>query len=148
MKIANISVGFQELPGKVTMNIFTAGCSLKCKGCHNPELQDFNLPSAKDMTADMIINEIDKRSGLIDAVCWLGGEPTEQKDFEAVLLELKEKRPNVRQCLYTGRDRSALPIRLQNCFDHIKAGRWMGKPISDPTSNQKLVERPSEGWAA
>ena len=70
-----------DYPGKVACVVFTPGCNLRCRFCHNP---DFVLPERIEQIKDTFLWEkvffafIENRRGLLDAVsiCW--GEPTLQ----------------------------------------------------------------------
>ena len=59
--------------------IYLAGCTLNCKGCHNPELQDRN--NGKKVDIEDIKKEIAGNT-LIDTVVFGGGEPFNQ--YEAL----------------------------------------------------------------
>lgn len=75
--------------------IWFQGCSIKCKGCINPELIPFinkNQYNSNDLI-DKIINK---------GVTLLGGEPLDQDDIYIFLHELKEKNHDI--VLFTGYD--------------------------------------------
>ena len=35
--VRQLSTGFIEVPGKITINIYAQGCNKRCIGCHNPD---------------------------------------------------------------------------------------------------------------
>ncbi len=79
-----------DYPGKAACTVFTAGCNLKCPYCHNKELvflpEDFEFTDPKS-----VLDLLDRRKGVIDAVCVTGGEPLIQKGIGAFLREVREK---------------------------------------------------------
>ncbi len=79
-------VSLMEYPGKISSIVFTHGCSLRCRYCHNPELvtgrekvsrlQDFlEYLSGKD----------------IEAVAVTGGEPLLARNLADFLTDMKER---------------------------------------------------------
>lgn len=75
MKIAGLQkMTLLDYPGKVACTIFIQGCNFRCPFCHNSDL----LGAGEDvfMTEDELIAFLAKRTGLLDAVCITGGEPT------------------------------------------------------------------------
>jgi len=55
--------------------VFAQGCSIRCKGCHNPDTWDFDGGTEK--TLDSIIGEM-LSNPLTDGLTLSGGEPFEQ----------------------------------------------------------------------
>ena len=76
-----------DFPGKVACTIFLQGCNFRCPFCHNSDL----LGASTDpfMTTEEFLDFLKKRSGLLDAVCVSGGEPTLQKDLPELLAGIK-----------------------------------------------------------
>ena len=60
--------------------IWVQGCSLRCKGCANSHMWDFD--SGTLYNTDDFINLIKQYKDRVEGVTWLGGEPLEQ--IEAV----------------------------------------------------------------
>lgn len=56
----------------VSYVIYFTGCVIKCKGCHNPELQDKEY--GKQIDTQTIKDQLEK-SKIIDTVVFQGGEP-------------------------------------------------------------------------
>lgn len=84
--------GFQPLslsdyPGKTCAVVFTQGCPFRCHYCHNPEL--IPMTSETVYEESQILDELKKRSGILDGVCVTGGEPTVQPDLKEFLRALK-----------------------------------------------------------
>ena len=85
-------VGLQKMtlldyPGKVACTVFLGGCNFRCPFCQNKDLLDGKAEPW--ITEAEFISFLEKRQGLLDAVCISGGEPTMQRDL--VLLAQKIK---------------------------------------------------------
>ena len=76
-----------DFPGQVACTVFLQGCNFRCPFCHNSDL----LPGSGEpfMTAEEFLDFLKKRTGLLDAVCVSGGEPTLQKDLPEFLRQIK-----------------------------------------------------------
>ncbi|MCE5336705.1 MAG: anaerobic ribonucleoside-triphosphate reductase activating protein [Desulfobacteraceae bacterium] len=65
---------FIDFPGRVSAVVFTRGCNLRCRYCHNPELC---LPGgAPDCDLQSVTDFLDTRRGKLAGVVVSGGEPT------------------------------------------------------------------------
>ncbi|MCQ2409106.1 MAG: anaerobic ribonucleoside-triphosphate reductase activating protein [Clostridia bacterium] len=65
---------------KIACTVFTGGCNFRCPFCHNGELVVGNF-AANQISEDYVLDYLEKRKGLVDAVCVTGGEATLQKDL-------------------------------------------------------------------
>jgi len=76
-----------DFPGHVACTVFLQGCNFRCPFCHNSDL----LPGSGEifMTAEEFLDFLKKRTGLLDAVCVSGGEPTLQKELPDFLRQIK-----------------------------------------------------------
>lgn len=63
-----------DYPGKLAAVVFVQGCPWRCGYCHNPHLQP-RLGSSP-MPWSQVLELLQRRVGLIDAVVFSGGEPT------------------------------------------------------------------------
>ena len=85
--------------------IWTQGCSHNCKGCHNPELQNFG--GGKDVDGT-VINDIIQgilANGIQRNLCIMGGEPLcdENKFLTYMIIEnVKKVYPDVKVYIWTG----------------------------------------------
>jgi pyruvate formate lyase activating enzyme len=79
---------FIDYPGKISTVIFFSGCNFRCRFCHNPDLV-FNRPKLKKITEEEIINFLNKRKKIIEAVVVSGGEPTLMKNLDVFLAKIK-----------------------------------------------------------
>ncbi|RAP51782.1 MAG: anaerobic ribonucleoside-triphosphate reductase activating protein [Methanosphaera sp. rholeuAM270] len=62
-----------DYPGKMSLVLFTPGCNLRCKYCHNPQLL-----KNQHLTRDDILEieeEVENNIDFIDAIVLSGGEP-------------------------------------------------------------------------
>ena len=78
-----------DYPGKVACTVFLQGCNFACPFCHNSGL----LPKAGEelMSMEAFFSFLDKRVGLLDAVCVSGGEPTLCAELEQLLRGIRER---------------------------------------------------------
>ncbi len=91
MKIGGfIKTSFIDFPGKISCVIFTAGCNLRCKYCHNPDLVlPEKINKLKFIPEEYIFNYIEKNRDLLDAIVISGGEPTVQSDLINFIVKIK-----------------------------------------------------------
>lgn len=62
-----------DYPKKMALVLFTQGCDLRCKYCHNPQLLKLEKPTPLEV--EMTLNEIDENVDFIDGIVLSGGEP-------------------------------------------------------------------------
>lgn len=62
-----------DYPGKMALVLFTPGCDLRCKFCHNPQLLKNQHLSQWDI--EEIMEEVENNMDFIDAIVLSGGEP-------------------------------------------------------------------------
>jgi pyruvate formate lyase activating enzyme len=78
-----------DYPGELSAVVFCQGCPWRCRYCHNGPL----LP--RSQTTAIPWSDIEallaRRSGLLDAVVFSGGEPTSQNPLVAAMRRVKEK---------------------------------------------------------
>ena len=77
-----------DYPGKVACTVFLQGCNFRCPFCHNSPLLSGKGESG--ITEEELLAFLQKRKGLLDAVCISGGEPTLYPGLEALLHRIKE----------------------------------------------------------
>lgn len=84
--------------------LWVSGCSLHCKGCHNPETWCLNSGKPFDEeTKKELFAALD--NSYIQGITFSGGHPLESENVESVYLlikEIKEKFPTKDVWLYTG----------------------------------------------
>lgn len=83
-------VSYIEYPGKIATVLFVGGCHFRCPYCHNPEMVQ-ESPELPQISEEEVLSFLEKRKGLIDAVCITGGEPLLQLDLPQFIQKVKEK---------------------------------------------------------
>jgi pyruvate formate lyase activating enzyme len=76
-----------DYPGKLAAVVFCQGCAWRCGYCHNPELQPAR--GRTEIPWREVLAFLERRKGLLDAVVFSGGEPTQQRGLEAAMREVK-----------------------------------------------------------
>lgn len=87
-------VGFQKLstvdyPKNLCSTIFLGGCNMNCSFCHNRRTA-LEENSQREYSASKVLEFLQRRKGLIEAVCISGGEPTIHKDLKDFIKKIKE----------------------------------------------------------
>ena len=77
-----------DYPNHSSCVVWFSGCNLKCQYCYNPEILPFNS-GTKDI--DDLLNFLDTRIGLLDAVVLSGGEATTFKGIKSLCEKIKQK---------------------------------------------------------
>lgn len=108
-----------------SLDIFVSGCNLKCKGCFNPEAQDFNF--GETLNIDMLIEKIKTNHYLISSIRVMGGDLLSQDESEAInfINNLKFSFPSKTLTLYTGENFDSIPEWCFDKFDAIKYGPFI-----------------------
>lgn len=89
MKISGLQkMTLLDYPGKVACTVFLGGCNFRCPFCHNSELLGQDAPQF--ITEAELFSFLQKRQGLLEAVCISGGEPTLQPELPAFIQKIKE----------------------------------------------------------
>lgn len=86
--------GFQKLtlldfPGHVACTLFSHGCNFRCPYCHNAMLVT-EEKSGDVFSDEEILAYLKKRKGILDGVCFTGGEPLIQKELPDFIRKVKE----------------------------------------------------------
>lgn len=77
-----------DYPGKFAVVVFVQGCPWRCGYCHNPHLQARTAQSPLDWP--QLLNFLQSRVGLIDAVVFSGGEPTIDAALPAAITQVRQ----------------------------------------------------------
>lgn len=88
----------------IGVSLYIQGCSIRCKGCFNPETWDFEGGQEFDIHAKKYLFDILKKP-YITRLTVLGGEPLERRnwtDLNNLLCDVKEQFPQIKIWLYTG----------------------------------------------
>ncbi|MYM27552.1 anaerobic ribonucleoside-triphosphate reductase activating protein [Duganella sp. CY15W] len=100
-----------EFPGLLSAVVFVQGCPWRCGYCQNPHLQERTRESPiawKD-----VMTTLERRSGLLDAVVFCGGEPTMDPALEDAIQQVRAMGFKVgleTACIYPDRLRDVLPL--------------------------------------
>lgn len=79
-------VSLIDYPGEVAATVFTHGCNLRCRYCHNPALV---TGRKKDNQTEKFLSYIEQRN--VEAVAITGGEPLFSEYIEDFLKHLKNQ---------------------------------------------------------
>lgn len=144
---------FAAAPG-VCLTFFVQGCGIRCPGCHNSELWDFN--GGKEFTPE-VLEEIKKgltANGIKRTLCIMGGEPlcTENAFLTGLVIsEMKKAIPDLKVWVWTGYEKDIIfntsdphVKRILETIDGIVTGPYV-KTLRDITlpmrgsSNQEII---------
>lgn len=128
MRIAHINNSSSIYGFGNSFVIWTQGCKLKCKGCWNEDMHDFNggFEAAIEYLIEQIKDAVSKYA--VDNVTILGGEPLEQLE-ELLLLMKNIKSLNIGIILYTGYEKKEIEssdkIKIMEYPDILISGRYI-----------------------
>ena len=104
-----------DYPGKLAAVVFCRGCPWRCGYCHNPHL----LPArGTQIPWDEVVAFLARRTGLLDAVVFSGGEPLAQPALADAMCGVRQR--GFRAGLHTG---GAYPRRLREVLPLVD---WVG----------------------
>jgi pyruvate formate lyase activating enzyme len=73
-----------DYPGQIAAVVFLAGCNLRCRYCHNPEMvlpREIQQNTTEHIPEKLFWNFLERRRGILDGVSVCGGEPTIHRDL-------------------------------------------------------------------
>ncbi len=134
-----------------SLDIYLSGCSgiPKCKGCHNPELWDFNNGLPYEEWTEGINSKVKDFDIMIKNIMVFGGEPLDQNPIELIEFLKFLNTLNKKIWLFTRNDIEEVPEKIKILCDFIKTGRYIEELKTDgniqygiklATSNQKIWE--------
>lgn len=132
-----------DFPGKVACTVFLQGCNFRCPFCHNSDLLGKDGPEG--MTDGELLKFLDKRRGLLDAVCINGGEPTLQPELEALIRAIKEMGYAVKLDTNGARPEVLKKLSQQGLLDYVamdikNSPRRYGETVGVPRMDIGHVE--------
>ena len=77
-----------DFDGHICATIFLASCNFRCPFCHNSSLV-IDADKLAPYDEDEIFSYLEKRKGMLDAVCITGGEPTLNPNLEEIIDKIK-----------------------------------------------------------
>lgn len=88
MRISGLQkLSLVDFDGHISATIFTAGCNFACPFCHNKGIVEQTEPIIAER---QILEYLEKRKGVLDAVCISGGEPTLYDDLPQFIAKIKD----------------------------------------------------------
>jgi len=110
--------------------LWLQGCSLNCPGCFNTDTHDF--AGGEHIAVADVLSQIEAAHERyeIEGVTVSGGEPLQQPEEIACLLELLREKTDLSVVLFTGftyQELSTMPVfeRLTRCVDVLICGRYV-----------------------
>jgi pyruvate formate lyase activating enzyme len=76
-----------DFPGRLAAVLFCQGCPWSCVYCHNPHLISAAAPTRWSWLS--VVDFLGRRSGMLDAVVFSGGEPTLQDGLADAMCEVR-----------------------------------------------------------
>lgn len=129
-------VVMQEVPGEISIGFQIATCRQKCEGCSYKYLEKFGK---RDLTLPEYEKILADNKGLATCVVFMGGE---EEDDLPLFLE-RARSYGFKTCMYTGMKAIGdVDVRITSRLDYIKTGRWEGKSLRDPDTNQRFYSLP------
>ncbi|GAA4652772.1 anaerobic ribonucleoside-triphosphate reductase activating protein [Kistimonas scapharcae] len=137
LKIAGItSLSTVDYPDNLSAVVFTRGCNLRCRYCHNPELMSM-MPDANDPQWEDVLALLTRRSGLLDAVVFSGGEPILQQALLPAIQAVKQR--GFKVGLHTA---GQSPSRLESLIPWLD---WVGLDIKGLPEDYPLITGATAG---
>lgn len=128
-----------DYPGELAAVIFCQGCPWRCSYCQNPELIAAQAPGG--LNWQQALDFLRKRTGLLDAVVFSGGEPCLQKDLPEALADTRAL--GFKTGLHTA---GCYPERLQALLPLLD---WVGLDIKAQAADYpQITSTPYSGEAA
>lgn len=124
-----------DYPGRVACTVFLGGCDFRCPFCHNWELVDGSYPPV--MNDKELLSFLEKRQGLLDGVCFTGGEPLLRKELPELMRAVRALGYRVK--LDTN---GAHPERLKQILDEKLADYVAMDVKSSPQHYGEVIGRP------
>ena len=120
-----------DFPGRVACTVFSAGCNFRCPFCHNASL--VNVQTPLPYSADEIRSFLKKRQGVLDGVCFTGGEPLLGDGVIELALAAKELGYQVKVDT-----NGSFPERLQKILDE-KIADYVAMDIKSSPERYEVV---------
>lgn len=127
----------QELPLHLSLCFYVKGCSLRCDGCHSPEL--WCEKQGILLTEELLTKLLVKYSGYVDCVIFMGGEWTVELNY---YLDVIRSKYELKTALFTGLNEAEVALDLKEKLDYLKVGRYVKElgGLSSKNTNQQLIE--------
>lgn len=129
MKYADIKANDINNGEGLVVSLWVSGCPIKCEGCHNEAIWDFN--SGEEFTEETLNYLVDllKDPRVDKGLSILGGEPLATENYTDVLNVVKhvrEKFPKKNIWLWTGYEYSKIEsLEILKYLDVVITGRYI-----------------------
>ena len=132
----------------ISKDIFFSGCSIKCKGCSNPDLWDSNYGYSIEL--EDLIKLLEENLNWADYICFLGGEPTDQKEAVIEIAKWAHSK-GLKNWLYSGHPISGIRCEIKDLMDVIVDGAFKEREMTDllpfrGSLNQKIYYKVNDIW--
>lgn len=117
-----------DFPGRLAAVVFCQGCPWRCRYCHNEHLQGFHAGSLR---WEEIRNFLARRTNLLEAVVFSGGEPLAQPGLAAAMREARELGFAIG--LHTA---GMSPARLREVLPLVD---WVGLDVKAPAARYREI---------
>ncbi len=118
-----------DFPNKIAAVVFMQGCPWRCPFCYNQSLQSTKGDSVANW--ENLINLLEHRIGILDAVVFSGGEPLMQTNLPFAMDKVIDLGFTVG--LHTG---GYNPEALKKVLSRVK---WIGLDIKAPLINERYT---------
>lgn len=125
-----------DYPDSLSAVVFIRGCNLRCQYCHNPALMSI-APDVNDPQWEDVLVLLARRSGLLDAVVFSGGEPILQKALLPAVQTVKQQ--GFKVGLHTA---GQSPSRLESLIPWLD---WVGLDIKGLPEDYPLITGATAG---
>lgn len=118
-----------DYPDQLSAVVFVQGCPWRCGYCHNPHLQERTASSP--MAWGSLLATLERRTGLLDAVVFSGGEATIDPALADAMAQVRALGYKIglhTACIYPARLASVLPL-----VD------WVGFDVKAPFSRYAAI---------
>ncbi len=126
-----------DYPTKISAVLFLQGCPWRCIYCSNPQLLAYRKPTEQDKANyEYVLELLKKRTKIIDAVVFSGGEATSQaEEIITAIEEIKEFAPHFKFGLHTN---GCFPEKLSKLLPYID---WVGLDIKAPCKKYEQITK-------
>ncbi|MBP3616258.1 MAG: anaerobic ribonucleoside-triphosphate reductase activating protein [Alphaproteobacteria bacterium] len=126
-----------DYPTKISAVLFLQGCPWRCIYCSNQQLLCYRKPTQQDKeNYEYVLELLKKRTKILDAVVFSGGEATSQTDeIITAIEEIKEFAPHFKFGLHTN---GCFPEKLSKLLPYID---WVGLDIKAPCKKYEQITK-------
>lgn len=134
VKFHDAGISMIDVPNENTLCYYLTGCSIICKNCHYPELQNYELG---ECLADKFYQIFELYSKRITCVAFMGEGQLADRE-ELLLYANYIHGRGIKTCIYCGRN-----IDIENwmyIFDYVKIGAYIESkgPLTNRNTNQRM----------